>query len=92
MSTLVQTETVLQLRLEGITAEDYLCWIRDPEPHELGRDLLSVEVSADPLGDRIDAVLCWAIERAVSAEEVAESAGFPQTLEVVEVTSLSLAC
>jgi hypothetical protein len=36
MSTLVEIETVVQLRLEGITAEDYLCWIRDPEPRALG--------------------------------------------------------
>jgi hypothetical protein len=68
--------------------------VLDPGPRATcaGRDLLSVEVSADPHGDRIDAVLCWAIEPAGPAEEAAELAGFPRTPEVVAVASLSLAC
>jgi hypothetical protein len=50
---------VLRLVLDGITAGDYLCWVRDPEPHALGRELRSISVSADPLDDQIDLELRW---------------------------------
>ena len=34
----------LTLILEGITAEDYLSWVRDPEPSALGHDLRCLTV------------------------------------------------
>jgi hypothetical protein len=50
----VQTQS-LRLLLDGITADDYLCWVRDPAPQALaGHGLQSISVTADPLGDRID--------------------------------------
>ncbi len=44
--------------LHGITAGDYMTWVRDPEPPALGRDLA---VRADPLGDTVDALLSWKV-------------------------------
>jgi hypothetical protein len=49
----------LTLKLDGITAGDYLAWCRDPDRPELGFGLRSVHVDADPLGDTITAVLDW---------------------------------
>ena len=50
---------ILSLKLDGITAGDYLTWCRDPEPPALGFALRSVSVDADPLGDTITAILGW---------------------------------
>ncbi len=50
----------LSLTLDGITAGDYMTWVRDPEPPALGRDLA---VRADPLGDTGDALLSWKVAR-----------------------------
>ena len=50
---------VLTLKLEGITAGDYLTWCRDPEPPALDVALRSVRVDAAPLGDTITAILDW---------------------------------
>src|SRR5512142_335371 len=50
---------ILNLKLDGITAGDYLTWCRDPEPPALGFALRSVAVHADPLGDTITAILVW---------------------------------
>ncbi|MGZ6725567.1 MAG: hypothetical protein ACXVHK_32065 [Solirubrobacteraceae bacterium] len=50
---------ILSLKLDGITAGDYLTWCRDPEPPALGFALRSVFVDADPLGDTITAILDW---------------------------------
>lgn len=50
---------VLTLKLDGITAGDYLAWCRDPDPPALGFALRSVHVDADPLGDTITATLDW---------------------------------
>ena len=49
----------LTLKLDGITAADYLTWVRDPEPPALGLSLDSIALRADPLGARIEAVLHW---------------------------------
>jgi hypothetical protein len=50
---------ILSLKLDGITAGDYLTWCRDPEPSALDFALQSVSVDADPLGDTITAILDW---------------------------------
>ena len=49
----------LTLHLDGITAGDYLAYVRDPEPPGLGRGLRSIHIDAEPLGDRLDVVLTW---------------------------------
>ena len=50
---------ILSLKLDGITAGDYLTWCRDPEPLALDFALQSVSVDADPLGNTITAILDW---------------------------------
>lgn len=52
---------LLTLTLDGITAGDYLTWVRDPEPQAIGSGLCAIDVRADPLGDTIEAVLAWSI-------------------------------
>jgi hypothetical protein len=76
--------TDIELLLRGITAEDYLTWIRDPEPPSLGRELESIAVRADPFGDRIHVELCWR-GRAPDPRTAAARAGFALTPEVVAV-------
>ena len=49
----------LTLKLDGITAGDYLTWCRDPDPPALDWALRSISIDADPLGDTITAVLDW---------------------------------
>jgi hypothetical protein len=49
----------LIIRLNGITAGDYLAWVRDPEPPALDHSLRSVAVSAEPLGDLVHVELIW---------------------------------
>lgn len=74
----------LTMKLDGITAGDYLAWVRDPEPPALGRDLRSITVHADPLAAEIDLALGWDREPPpVSAALLA--AGFPATPEVIGV-------
>lgn len=70
--------------LEGITASDYLSWVRDPEPLALGRELRSVTVSADPLGDRVDAELSWC-GTPPPPRTAAVAAGFPISPEVAKL-------
>lgn len=65
---------VLTLQLNGITAGDYLQWVRDPEPPALDAGLLSVGVEADPLGDTVTATLVW-IGPAPPAPHAARAAG-----------------
>jgi hypothetical protein len=80
----------LTLRLDGITAGDYLTWVRDPEPAALGAGLESITVRADPLGGTIEALLCW--NRTPPAARTAVlAAGFPLTPEVSAVESHTLA-
>jgi hypothetical protein len=81
---------VLTLKLDGITAGDYLAWVRDPEPAGLDLGLHSMEVRADPLGSTIEAILWWSIP-APSPAVAARAAGLPITSDVVEVTSRKLA-
>jgi hypothetical protein len=50
---------ILSLKLDGITAGDYLTWCRDPDPPALDYALRSVHLNADPLGDTITAILDW---------------------------------
>jgi hypothetical protein len=49
----------LTLKLDGITAGDYLTWCRDPEPPALDFALRSISIEAEPLGDTITATLDW---------------------------------
>jgi hypothetical protein len=87
MNMRVQT---LILTLDGITADDYLAWVRDPEPSALDSGLRSVTVRADPLGDTIEAVLAW--NACPPAPHVAgPAAGLPLTADVVAVESRELA-
>jgi hypothetical protein len=81
---------VLILTLDGITAGDYLAWVRDPEPPALGQELCQVSVHGDPLGDTVQAVLVW--RGAAPAPSVAASiAGLPLTPEVIGVQPRQLA-
>lgn len=66
----------LILRLAGITAGDYLQWVRDPDPPALDAGLLAVTVAAAPLGDTVTATLEWA-GPAPSALRAAPLAGLP---------------
>jgi hypothetical protein len=50
---------ILTLKLDDITAGDYLTWYRDPEPPALDFALRSITIDADPLGDTITAILDW---------------------------------
>jgi hypothetical protein len=50
---------ILTVKLDGITAADYLAWCRDPDPPALGLGLRSIRVKADPVGDTITAILDW---------------------------------
>jgi hypothetical protein len=49
----------LILKLDGITAGDYLTWCRDPEPPALDFALRSISIEAEPLEDTITAILDW---------------------------------
>ena len=84
------TSQSLTLTLDGITAGDYLTWVRDPEPSALGRALRSITLRADAVGDTIDAVLSW---NATPPPPLAAAAlaGLPLTPEVVGVRSRELA-
>jgi hypothetical protein len=74
----------LTLILDGITAEDYLSRVRDPEPPALGRDLRCLLVRAEPLGDRIDVELIWDREPP-APRAAAVAAGFLLTPEILDV-------
>jgi hypothetical protein len=80
----------LTLTLDGITAGDYMQWVRDPEPPALGLGLRSIEVSGDPLGDAVEAVLWWSVSPP-PAIEAGPVAGLPVTPEVIAVKSRELA-
>ena len=53
------TIQTLELRLDDITAADYLAWCVDPEPPALGLGLRAVALEAEPLGDTVRATLHW---------------------------------
>jgi hypothetical protein len=84
-----RTDAALQrltLMLEGITAGDYLQWMRDPEPPALGQALQSIDVQGDPLGQIVEARMSWE-GSPPSALEAARLAGLPLIPEVTEVDS-----
>jgi hypothetical protein len=66
----------LTLQLDGITAGDYLQWVRDPDPPALGAGLRAVDVDAEPLDEEIAVVLDWAVP-APPARRAAPAAGLP---------------
>jgi hypothetical protein len=80
----------LSLTLDGIAAGDYLTWVRDPEPRALGMGLDWIAISAEPLGDTIEAVLSWKVPPP-SPHAAAVAAGLLLTPEVVAVASRRLA-
>jgi hypothetical protein len=67
---------ILTLKLDGITAGDYLTWCRDPDPLALDYGLHSVALDADPLGDTITAILDWN-QPAPAPSAAAAAAGLP---------------
>jgi hypothetical protein len=75
----------LLIRLDGITAGDYLTWVRDPEPAALNHELRSVAISAEPLGDLVNTELVWSGRPPRTPCAGAVAAGFALTPEVVEV-------
>jgi hypothetical protein len=76
----------ITLHLEGITAADYLAWVRDPEPAPLGAGLRSVRIDADPLGSTVHATLGW--DRPAPAPHLAAAAaGLPLSADVGAVTA-----
>ena len=77
----------LVIRLDGITAGDYLAWVRDPEPPALDHGLRSVTVSAEPLGEIINVELVWAGEAPTTPRAAAVAAGFALIPEIVALLS-----
>jgi hypothetical protein len=71
----------LTLKLDGITAGDYLTWCRDPDPAALDFALRSTALDADPLGDTIAAVLDWA-QSPPAPHAAATAAGLPLSPDV----------
>jgi hypothetical protein len=76
------TLQTITLHLDGITAADYLAWVRDAEPVALGRGLRSVSVDAEPLGATVTAKLAWD-GSAPPLPLAARAAGLPVTAEAV---------
>lgn len=76
------TYQTLRLRLDGMTAGDYLAHLRDPEPALLGLTLRDVAVEAEPLSDVVEALLTWH-EAPADVATAARLAGFPTPAEVV---------
>ena len=81
----------LTIRLDGITAADYLTWVRDPEPPALDHGLRSVAISAEPLGELIDIELAWSEQPPTTPTAAAVAAGFALIPEVVTVRSATCA-
>ena len=77
------TPFALTLVLAGITAEDYLQWIRDPDP-PAGTELTLISVQATPPGDRIELQLL-AHGEPPSHRAAAAATGFPITPEVIGI-------
>jgi len=72
----------LVIRLDGITAGDFLAWVWDPEPPALDHGLRSVAISAEPLGELINIELVWAGQPPTNPSTSAVAAGFALTPEV----------
>lgn len=73
------------LLLDGITPDDYMQWIRDPEPPNRD-DLKLITATATALGDTIQLELL-SIGEPPPAAVAASAVGFPITPEVIEVCS-----
>ncbi len=73
---------ILTLKLDGITADDYLAWCRDPDPPALDFALRSMSIDAGPLGDTITAALDWNQPAPSPAAAAAAAAGLSLTAEV----------
>jgi hypothetical protein len=71
----------LTLLLDGITSDDYLQWIRDPEPPSRA-DLKLTAVSSTPVGNHIRLELLSAGDPP-PATTAATAVGFPITPEVI---------
>lgn len=76
----------ISLHLDGITAADYLAWVRDPAPAALGGALRSVSIEPEPLGSAIHALLEW--DGPAPAPHAAAAAGLPVTGDVRAVRAL----
>jgi hypothetical protein len=77
------THHTLTLLLDGIIADDYLQWVRDPDPPE--REALKLTaVRSAPLGDRIQLELLVAGEP-LAPSVLADAVGFPITTNVAAV-------
>jgi hypothetical protein len=66
----------LTLTLDGITSDDYLAWVRNPEPASLDNDLRSITTRTQPTPDRIEIDLVWNREPP-NPRDAALAAGFP---------------
>jgi hypothetical protein len=77
----------LLTRLDGMTAGDYLTWVRDPEPPALDDGLRSVATSTAPLAEPVDTVLVWAGQPPTTSDAAAVAAGFALTPEVAAAQS-----
>ena len=74
----------LLLRLDGITAADYLAHCLDPEAPALGFGLRAFDVDADPLGDTVRVRLDWDRTPPSDPHLAAGAAGFRLTADVVD--------
>jgi hypothetical protein len=79
----------LTFELDGITAGDYLAYVRNPDPPGLGRALRSMAIHAEPLGDTIEVVLQWDGEAPEPATAEILS-GLPMIPEVTRATCRGL--
>ena len=77
----------LRITLGGITAGDYLTWVRDPEPPALDRGLRSIAITAEPLGELVNVKLVWAGKPPPTPSAAAAAAGLPVTPEVIAIHS-----
>jgi hypothetical protein len=73
------------LFLDGVTPDDYMQWVRDPEPPNRD-DLKLITATATPLGDTIQLELLSTGEPPPAAA-AASAVGFPITPEVIELCS-----
>ena len=84
------TVQLLTIRLDGVTAADYLAHVRDPEPGALDGALAAVVVRTDqPLADVVEAALSWH-GAPPAAHAAAHLAGLPVTADVVSVDARPL--
>jgi hypothetical protein len=81
----------LVILLAGITADDYLAWVRDPEPSALGDDLTSITTDAEPLRALVTVELIWNGQPLTTPSVATVIAGFPMTPEVAAVFSTHIA-